>query len=132
MKTVQLQTWELYYSESAAALLLLVNGNTIFFLTHETILDFLEAVSDTSTPVVCLAQPMINQEVTFDVEVNEDDGTEEEYAVFNWKLADRDLSRFEIGSKEMIALEFLEPRDRQMFLSELFHNDTVEWMTLDY
>lgn len=132
MKTVQLQTWELHYSESAAALLLLVNGNTIFFLTHENILDFLEAVSDTVTPVVCLAQPMINQEVTFEVEVNEDDYTEEEHAVFNWKLADRDFSRFEIGNKEMIALEFLTPRDRQMFLSELFHNDTVEWLTLEY
>jgi hypothetical protein len=132
MKTVQLQTWELHYSESAAALLLLVNGNTIFFLTHENILDFLEAVSDTVAPVVCLAQPMVTQQLNFEVEVNEDDGTEEEYAVYNWKLDDRDLSRFEIGDKEMMTLEFAEPRERQMFLSELFSNDTVEWLTLDY
>lgn len=132
MKTVQLQTWELHYSETAAALLLLVNGNVIFFLTHENILEFLEAVSDTVTPVVALAQEMVPQQVTFEVETNEDDGTEEEYAVFNWKLADRDLSRFEIGSKEEFALEFLAPRDRQMFLSELFHNDTVEWLSLEY
>lgn len=131
MKTVQLQTWELHYSETAAALLLLVNGNVIFFLTHENILTFLEDVSDTAAPVVSLAQEMVQQQVTFEVEVNEDEGTEEEYSGFNWKLSDSDLSRFEIGPKEMFSLEFLAPQDRQMFLSELFQNDTVEWLSLE-
>lgn len=130
MKTVQLQTWELYYNETAGALLLLINGNVIFFLTHENMLAFLEAVSDTVTPVMSIAQEMVPQQVNFEVEVNEDDGTEEEYAVFNWKISDSDLSRFATGEKEMFSLEFLTPRDRQMFLSELFHNDTVEWLSL--
>lgn len=132
MKTVQLQTWELHYSDRTATLRLLVNGNVIFFLTHENITEFLEAVNDPSAPVIALAQEMVTQQVSFEVEVNEDDGTEEEYAVFNWKLEYPDISRFEIGPREIFTLEFAAPRDRQMFLSDLIHNDAVDWLTLDY
>lgn len=131
MKTVQLQTWELHYSDPAATLLLLVNGNVVFFLTHENITEFLEAINDPSSTVIALAQEMVTQQVSFEVEEH-DDGTEEEYAVFNWKLADRDLSRFEIGPRELFTLDFAAPRDRQMFLSDLIHNDAVDWLTLDY
>jgi hypothetical protein len=132
MKTVQLQTWELHYSETAAALLLLVNGNVIFFLTHENILAFLEAVSDTVTPVVSLAQEVVPQQINFETEMNEDDGNEEEYAVYNWKLDDNDFSRFAIGTQEMFALEFAEAKDRMMFLSDLFNHEATEWLSLEY
>jgi hypothetical protein len=132
MKTVRLQTWELYYSSPTNTLLLLINGNTIFFLTHENILGFLEALSDTVTPVISLVQPMVTQQVNYEVEVNEDDGTDEEYAVFNWKLEDHDISRFATGPQEMFALEFEGAKDRQMLLRDLFNHDATEFLSLDY
>ena len=132
MKTIPLQTWELVYNEHANALLVLVNGNFIFPLTHENITEFLEAVNDTNAPVVSLAQEMVPQQVRFVTETNEDDGTEEDYSVLNWKPTDKDLSRYEIGPKEMASLEFDTPQDRLMFLTHLFHHEAVEWLTLDY
>lgn len=129
MKTVQLQTWELYYSDLDATLRMLVNGSVVFFLTRENMMEFLEAVSDDSLPVVALAQKMIQQQVSFAVDAN-DDGTEEEYAVFNWRVSDYDLSPFAVGEKELIALTFLGPQDRLMFMSDLSFNETVEYLSL--
>lgn len=129
MKTVQMQTWELYYSDLEGTLRLLINGNVVFFLTHENMGEFLEAVSDTTLPAVSMAQEMVPQRVSFAIDTN-DDGTEEEYAVFNWRVSDYDLSPFAIGEKEMIALDFFSPQDRQMFMGELLYNETVEWLAL--
>lgn len=129
MKTVQMQTWELCYSDLEGTLRLLINGNVVFFLTRENIGEFLEAVSDTDLPVVTLAQQMVPQHVTFQVETN-DDGSEEEYAVFNWRMSDYDLSPFSIGEKEPTALDFFSQQGRQTFMSELFFNETVEWLSL--
>jgi hypothetical protein len=132
VKTVQLQTWELHYNDHSNALHLLVNGNVIFSLTHENIMIFLEALSDTSGPVISLAQPMVPQQVHYEVEVNEDDGTEEEYSVFNWNLSDADLPRFVSGPQEMVSLEFAEEKDRQMLFWDLFHHDATNFLSLDY